>query len=116
MILSAEHYNMLVRMLEMGLKPKVRVNIQTKYFTDDKNAYNVIADIPGTDKKDEIVMIGAHLDSWHAGTGAADNADGAAVAIEAMRILNAIGANRVARSEWVCGTARRKDCLARRRT
>lgn len=92
MILSAEHYNMLVRMLEMGLKPKVRVNIQTKYFTDDKNAYNVIADIPGTDKKDEIVMIGAHLDSWHAGTGAADNADGAAVAIEAMRILNAIGA------------------------
>jgi carboxypeptidase Q len=92
MILSAEHYNMLVRMLELGLKPKVRVNIQTKYFTDDKNAYNVIADIPGTDKKDEIVMIGAHLDSWHAGTGAADNADGAAVAIEAMRILNAIGA------------------------
>jgi carboxypeptidase Q len=92
MTLSAEHYNMLVRMLEMGLKPKVRVNIQTKYFTDDKNAYNVIADIPGTDKKDEIVMIGAHLDSWHAGTGAADNADGAAVAIEAMRILNAIGA------------------------
>jgi hypothetical protein len=92
MILSAEHYNMLVRMLDLGLKPKVRVNIQSKYFTDDKNAYNVIADIPGTDKKDEIVMIGAHLDSWHAGTGAADNADGAAVAIEAMRILNAIGA------------------------
>jgi carboxypeptidase Q len=92
MILSAEHYNMLVRMLEMGLKPKVRVNIQTKYFSDDKNAYNVIADIPGSDKKDEIVMIGAHLDSWHSGTGAADNADGAAVAIEAMRILNAIEA------------------------
>src|SRR4051812_45649153 len=91
MILSAEHYNMLVRMLELGLKPKVRVNIQSKYFTDDKNSYNVIADLPGTDLKDEIVMIGAHLDSWHAGTGAADNADGAAVAIEAMRILNAIG-------------------------
>ena len=91
MILSAEHYNMLVRMLELDLKPKVRVNIQAKYFTDNKNSYNVIADIPGTDLKDEIVMIGAHLDSWHSGTGAADNADGASVAIEAMRILNAIG-------------------------
>jgi hypothetical protein len=92
MILSAEHYNMLVRMLELGLKPKVRVNIQAKYFTDDKNSYNVIADIPGTDLKDEIVMIGAHLDSWHSGTGAADNADGASDALEAMRILNAVGA------------------------
>ena len=91
MILSAEHYNMLVRMLELGLKPRVRVNIQTRFLTDDKNGYNVIAEIPGTDLKDEIVMIGAHLDSWHAGTGAADNADGASVALEAMRILNAIG-------------------------
>jgi hypothetical protein len=92
MILGAEHYNLLVRMLELGMKPKVRVSIQTKYFTDDKNSYNVIADIPGTDLKDEIVMIGAHLDSWHSGTGAADNADGASVALEAMRILTAIGA------------------------
>jgi carboxypeptidase Q len=91
MILSAEHYNMLVRMLQLGLKPKVRVNIQAKFQTDDKNGYNIIADLPGTDKKQEIVMIGAHLDSWHAGTGAADNADGAAVALEAMRILKAIG-------------------------
>ncbi len=91
MILSAEHYNMLVRMLQLGLKPKVRVNIQTKFDTDDKNGYNVIADLPGTDKQQEIVMIGAHLDSWHSGTGAADNADGAAVALEAMRILKAIG-------------------------
>src|SRR6185369_2390663 len=48
--------------------------------------------LPGTDLKDEVVMIGAHLDSWHAGTGATDNADGAAVALEAMRILNAVGA------------------------
>jgi len=91
MILAAEHYNMLVRMLQLGLKPKVRVNIQAKFQADDKNGYNIIADVPGTDKKDEIVMIGAHLDSWHAGTGAADNADGAAVALEAMRILKAIG-------------------------
>jgi len=91
-ILSAEHYNMIARMLELGVKVKLRVNVQTKYHTDDKNGYNVITDLPGSDLKDETVMIGAHLDSWHAGTGAADNADGAAVALEAMRILKAIGA------------------------
>lgn len=92
MILSAEHYNMLVRMLQMGVNVKLRVNIKTKFLTDDKNGYNVLAELPGTDLKDEVVMIGAHLDSWHSGTGAADNADGSAVALEAMRILKAIGA------------------------
>ena len=91
-ILSAEHYNMIARMLDLGVKVKLRVNVQTKYHTDDKNGYNVLAELPGSDLKDEVVMIGAHLDSWHAGTGAADNADGAAVALEAMRILKAIGA------------------------
>ncbi len=91
-ILSAEQYNMIVRMLELGVKVKLRVNVQTKYLTDDKNGYNVLAEIPGTDLKDEIVMIGAHLDSWHSSTGATDNADGAAVALEAMRILQAVGA------------------------
>ncbi len=91
-ILSAEHYNMIARMLELGVKVKLRVNVQTKFHTDDKNGYNVLAELPGSDLKDEVVMIGAHLDSWHAGTGAADNADGAAVALEAMRILKAIGA------------------------
>lgn len=91
-ILSAEHYNMIVRMLELGVKVKLRVNVQAKFLTDDKNGYNVIAELPGSDLKDEVVMIGGHLDSWHAGTGAADNADGAAVALEAMRILKAIGA------------------------
>ncbi len=91
-ILSAEHYNMIARMLGLGVKVKLRVNVQTKYHTDDKNGYNVLAELSGSDLKDETVMIGAHLDSWHAGTGAADNADGAAVALEAMRILKAIGA------------------------
>ena len=91
-IVSAEQYNTLVRMLELGAKLKLRVNIQARFLTDDKNGYNVIAELPGSDLKDEIVMIGAHLDSWHSGTGAADNADGAAAALEAMRILKAIGA------------------------
>jgi hypothetical protein len=91
-VLSAEHYNMIVRMIELGVPVKLRVNVQTKFLTDDKNGYNVLAELPGTDLKDETVMIGAHLDSWHSGTGAADNADGSAVALEAMRILKAIGA------------------------
>ncbi|MEP7075026.1 MAG: M20/M25/M40 family metallo-hydrolase [Acidobacteriota bacterium] len=91
MILAAEHYNMIVRMLQMGIKVKLRVNIQTKFLTADKNGYNVLAELPGGDLKDETVMIGAHIDSWHSGTGAADNADGSAVALEAMRILKAIG-------------------------
>ncbi len=91
-ILSAEHYNMIARMLELGVKVKLRVNVQTKFLTDDKNGYNVLAELPGSDLREEVVMFGAHIDSWHAGTGAADNADGSAVALEAMRILKAIGA------------------------
>jgi Zn-dependent M28 family amino/carboxypeptidase len=93
-VLSAEHYNMIARMISRGLPVKLRVNVQTRFLTEDKNGYNVIAELPGTDPalRDEIVMIGAHLDSWHSSTGATDNADGSAVALEAMRILKAIGA------------------------
>src|SRR5581483_6381864 len=93
-ILAGEHYNMIARMLELGVPVKLKVNLQTKFFEDDKNSYNVIAEIPGTDPalKDEVVMIGGHLDSWHTATGASDNADGAAAVMEAMRILMAIGA------------------------
>lgn len=90
-VLSAEHYNMIVRMIELGVPVKLRVNVQTKFLTDDKNGYNVLAELPGSDLKDETVMIGAHLDSWHSSTGATDNADGSAVVLEAMRILRAIG-------------------------
>ena len=93
-IMAAEHYNNLVRMAEAGLNPEVRVEVRARYHENDPNTYNVIADIPGTDPalRNEIVLVGAHLDSWHAGTGAADNADGVAVAMEAMRILTAVGA------------------------
>ena len=75
------------------LSVKLRVNVQSR-FLDDRQTYNVLAEIPGTDPalKTQIVMLGAHLDSWHAGTGATDNADGAVVALEAFRILKAIGA------------------------
>jgi len=93
--LSAEHYNMIARCLQQNIPVKLRVNVQTTFYdTDGGNAYNVIAELPGTDPvlKDEVVMIGAHLDSWHTGVGATDNADGTATVIEAMRILKVIGA------------------------
>jgi carboxypeptidase Q len=91
-VLSAEHYNMIVRMIGLGVPVKLRVNVQTKFLTDDKNGYNLLAELPGTDLKDETVMIGAHVDSWHSSPGATDNADGSAVVLEAMRILKAVGA------------------------
>jgi len=89
-IISAEQYNTILRMLERGVKLKLRLNLQARFLTDDKNGYNIIAEIPGTDLKDEVVMFGAHLDSWHSATGATDNADGAAAALEAMRILKTV--------------------------
>jgi carboxypeptidase Q len=93
-VVAGEHYNNLIRLLENHVPVTVRVNVQGRYFTQDTSGYNVIAEIPGTDPrlKDEVVMIGAHLDSWHSATGATDNADGAATVLEAMRILKAVGA------------------------
>jgi len=93
-VLSSEHYNMLARMIQRGQPVKLRVNVQTRFLADDKNSYNVIAELPGTDPalRDEIVLVGGHLDSWHSSTGATDNADGSAVVMEAMRILKSIGA------------------------
>jgi hypothetical protein len=92
-VLAAEHYNMIARLLESGVAVKLAVDVQARYFEQDRNAYNIIADIKGTDPNigEEIVMVGAHLDSWHTGTGATDNADGVAVEIEALRILKALG-------------------------
>lgn len=90
-VLSADYYNRLVRTVTKGVPVKLEVSITAKFYDDDLNGYNVIAEIPGTDLKDEIVMIGAHFDSWHGGTGATDNAAGAAVCLEAVRILQALG-------------------------
>jgi len=93
--LSAEHYNMIAAMVQHGVPVKLRVNVQTRFYDDDNgNAYNVLAELPGTDPalRDEVVMIGGHLDSWHTGVGATDNADGSTTVMEAMRILKAAGA------------------------
>ncbi len=91
-ILASEHYNLIARMLQQKIPVKLAVEIQATFNEDDRNTQNVIAEIPGTDNaiKDEIVMVGAHLDSWHTGTGATDNADGSATVMEAMRILKAL--------------------------
>lgn len=89
--IAAEHYNRLVRILEKGSPVELEVEIKAKFYDQDLMGHNVIAEIPGTDLKDEIVMVGGHFDSWHAGTGATDNAAGSAVAMEVMRILQSLG-------------------------
>jgi len=83
----------IVRLLKAGIPVTLDADVKTKFQTDDTKGYNVIAEIKGTDKKlkDEIVMLGGHLDSWHSATGATDNAAGSAVMLEAIRILKAIG-------------------------
>lgn len=93
-VVAGEHYNNIIRMLQDHVPVKVRVSIDAKYFTQDTSGYNVIAELPGTDPalKDQVVMIGGHLDSWASATGATDNADGAATVLEAMRILKTVGA------------------------
>ena len=91
LVVSAEHYNRLARLVADGGEVQVEVDVRARFHDDDPMGHNTIAEIPGTDRKGEVVMIGAHLDSWHGGTGATDNAAGSAVAMEAMRILQALG-------------------------
>jgi hypothetical protein len=88
--MAIEHWGRIDRLLQSKVPVVLELIIQTRYYDDDEKAYNTIAEIPGTEKKDEIVIIGGHLDSWHGGTGATDNATGAAAAMEAIRILKAL--------------------------
>jgi len=89
---SSEDYQRILRLAKAGQKVEMEADIKTQFLTDDLQGYDVVAEIPGTDKKlkDQVIMIGGHLDSWHAATGATDNAAGSAVMMEAMRILKAI--------------------------
>ncbi len=84
------HYNRIVRLLEKKIPVRLELEVEAQFHDDAHEAVNVIAEIPGRRKKDEVVMLGAHLDSWHGGTGATDNGAGCAVAIEVMRILRAL--------------------------
>ncbi|HEY1912047.1 MAG TPA: M20/M25/M40 family metallo-hydrolase [Vicinamibacterales bacterium] len=89
--LATEHYGRIWRTLEKNIPVTLQMDIDNKFFDADQNAFNVVAELPGTDKPDEVVMIGGHFDSWHTGTGATDNAAGSAVMMEAMRILKVSG-------------------------
>jgi hypothetical protein len=91
LVISQEQYNQIYRALMDGRDVTLEVDVETRFFEDDLMSYNTLADLPGGDLADEYVMIGAHLDSWHYGTGATDNGAGSIVMMEAMRILKTLG-------------------------
>jgi hypothetical protein len=88
--MALEHWTRIVRLLQQKKDVSLELNVTNTFYDDDPMQYDTIAEIPGTDKKDEVVMLGAHLDSWHTGTGATDNGAGTIVTMEAVRILKAL--------------------------
>ncbi|GGG45183.1 M28 family peptidase [Bizionia arctica] len=88
-----EHFGRLARMIAMNVTPKVRLNLETTFYSKPENNVNIIAELTGTDKKlkSETVLVGAHFDSWHSGTGATDNGASSIVLVEALRILKSVG-------------------------
>ena len=88
--MASEHWTRIARLLQQKKDVSLELNVTNTFYDEDLMQYDTIAEIPGTDKKDEIVMLGAHLDSWHAGTGATDNGAGSIVMMEAVRILKAL--------------------------
>jgi carboxypeptidase Q len=91
LVVAHESYGQVWRNLQRGIPVELELYVENRWYDDDLQAHNVLADLPGTDRAHELVMIGAHLDSWHAGTGATDNAAGSVVMMEAMRILKTLG-------------------------
>jgi hypothetical protein len=90
--LEPEQFGRVARLLDRSVPVEIEMDVKARFIEEDQMQWNTIAEIPGSDKKDEVVMLGAHLDSWHGATGATDNAAGSAVVMEAMRILKASGA------------------------
>ncbi|MGD0667174.1 MAG: M20/M25/M40 family metallo-hydrolase [Bryobacteraceae bacterium] len=89
-ILAAEHYNRIARLLQHEVPVKLSFDIKNRFLTENPDSFNVLAEIPGGVKADELVMVGGHFDSWHYGTGATDNGAGATLAMEVMRILKSL--------------------------
>jgi Zn-dependent M28 family amino/carboxypeptidase len=89
--MAVEQYGRIARTLEKNVPVTLQMDIQSTFLDTTLTSFNIVGEIAGTDKADEVVMLGAHFDSWHAGTGATDNAAGAAVMLEAMRILKQSG-------------------------
>jgi hypothetical protein len=90
LVMAVEHWTRIARLLQQKKDVSLELNVTSTFYDNDPMQYDTIAEIPGTDKKDEVVMLGAHLDSWHAGTGATDNGAGTIVMMEAMRILKTL--------------------------
>jgi carboxypeptidase Q len=90
-VLRNEDFGRITRTLADGAPVELEFNIQNRIYPEGKTSFNTVAEIPGTDKKDEVIMLGGHLDSWHSATGATDNAIGCAIMMEAARILKSIG-------------------------
>ncbi len=88
--LASEHWSRIARLLDQKKEVSLELNVTNTFYDNDLMQYDTIAEISGADKKDEVVMLGAHLDSWHAGTGATDNGAGSVVMMEAVRILKAL--------------------------
>jgi hypothetical protein len=88
---STEHYNRLARLVARGQAVTMEIDVRNTFHDADLTMFNIVAEIPGTDKAGEVVMLGAHFDSWHTGTGSVDNASGSSVMLEAMRILQQSG-------------------------
>jgi carboxypeptidase Q len=90
-VMAAESYARICRILDLDVPVTLQIDVRSTIHDQDTEGYNVVAEIPGTDKKDEVVMLGGHLDSWTGGTGAVDNGAGCAITMEAMRILKVLG-------------------------
>ena len=90
--MEPEHFGRVARLLDRSVPVEIEMDVKARFIEEDLMQWNTIAEIPGTDKKDEVVMLGAHLDSWHGATGATDNGAGSVAVMEAMRILKAVGA------------------------
>jgi carboxypeptidase Q len=90
--MEPEHFGRIARLLDANTDVELELDVEARFVDEDQMQWNTIAELPGTDKKDEVVMLGAHLDSWHGGTGATDNGAGTVAVMEAMRILKAVGA------------------------
>jgi hypothetical protein len=91
LVFAAEHYHRIVRLLALKQPVTLEANVSNRFHDDNLDVYNIVGELPGTDKADELVLLGAHFDSWHIGTGATDNGASSAVIMEAMRILKATG-------------------------
>jgi carboxypeptidase Q len=89
--LAKEHYGRIYRLLQKKIPVTLKLDVDNKFYDEDLNSFDILGEIPGTDKADEVVMLGGHFDSWQAGTGATDNGAGAATMLEAIRILKATG-------------------------